>query len=359
MAEVADKLKSLIKLTCLVSSSLDPTIIRKRSLMAATRLLGAETGSLFLLDEDAGELYFEVALGDKTGKLKNMRLKRGQGIAGWVAENKEPVIVYDAIKDKRFFKDADKQSGFTTRDLICVPVKAGDRVLGALQVVNKLEGTFDEDDLEVLTAFSNQVAIAIENASLYEELRSTFLSTVEGLADIIEKRDPYTGGHTRRVRDYSLIIGKAMDFSRDELETLHLSAVLHDIGKIGVPDSVLHKEGVLSQEEYGVMTAHPAIGGEMIEHISQLKMLVPHIRSHHEKFDASGYPDKIGGEDIPIISRIIAVADAFDAMTSNRPYRDGRSHEEAFEELRNCSGTQFDGKVVEAFHEAWTDRTLE
>ena len=260
MAGEAERLKSLIKLTCLVSSSLDPSIIRKRSILAATRLLDAETGSLLLLDEDAGELYFEVALGDSSGKLKKLRLKRGQGIAGWVAEHREALIVHDAQKDERVFHDADRLSGFTTRNLVCVPVKAGNRGLGALQVINKKAGDFDEDDLEVLQAFSNQVAIAIENANLYERLRDTFLGTVEGLADIIEKRDPYTGGHTRRVREYAMLIGMAMGFDGTEMETLHLSAALHDIGKIGVPDRVLLKKGELTPEEFKVMSTHPVQG---------------------------------------------------------------------------------------------------
>jgi HD-GYP domain-containing protein (c-di-GMP phosphodiesterase class II) len=353
MAQDADRLKSLIKLTCLVSSSLDPSIIRKRSILAATRLLEAETGSLLLLDEEAGELYFEVALGDKSGKLKKLRLKRGQGIAGWVAEHREPLIVHDAQNDERVFKDADKLSGFTTRNLVCVPVKAGKRSLGALQVINKLEGDFDEDDMEVLQAFSNQVAIAIENANLYERLRDTFLGTVEGLADIIEKRDPYTGGHTRRVREYSMLIGMAMGFDSIEMEILHLSAALHDIGKIGVPDQVLLKKGELSAEEREVMSSHPGTGAEMLDRIHHLRELVPNVRSHHERPDSTGYPDRIGGEEIPLISRIIAVADAFDAMTSNRPYRTALTFEEAFGELRRCSDTQFDSKVVEAFTSLW------
>jgi len=359
MAGEAERLKSLIKLTCLVSSSLDPSIIRKRSILAATRLLDAETGSLLLLDEDAGELYFEVALGDSSGKLKKLRLKRGQGIAGWVAEHREALIVHDAQKDERVFHDADRLSGFTTRNLVCVPVKAGNRGLGALQVINKKAGDFDEDDLEVLQAFSNQVAIAIENANLYERLRDTFLGTVEGLADIIEKRDPYTGGHTRRVREYAMLIGMAMGFDGTEMETLHLSAALHDIGKIGVPDRVLLKKGELTPEEFKVMSTHPGTGAEMLGSIKQLRELVANVRSHHERPDSTGYPDRIGGDNIPMVSRIIAVADAFDAMTSNRPYRKAMTFQEAFDELRRCSGSQFDGNVVEAFTSLWNEGRLE
>lgn len=344
---------ALIKHTCLVSSSLDPEVIMKRSITAATNLMMAETGSLLLLDQEDGEMYFEVALGEVGSRLKSLRLKRGEGIAGWVAERGEPVIVEDAPSDPRFFAEADRESGFKTRNIICVPVRAGGQMLGALQVINKRQGMFDDDDMDVLQALSNQVAVAIKNSKLFGELREAFTSTVEGLADIIEKRDPYTGGHTRRVRDYCLMIGKTMEFDHADLETLHLSAVLHDIGKIGVPDRVLHKDGVLSDEEFRLMSAHSAIGAEMLDRIVHLRPLVPHIKYHHEKIDSTGYPDSIGGEDIPLISRIICVADAFDAMTSNRPYRKGVAPQEAFDELRRCSGTQFDGEVVEAFFRAW------
>jgi putative nucleotidyltransferase with HDIG domain len=346
------QLMTLIEMASLVNSTLDTREIRKRAIEAATALLKTEAGSLLLIDPETGELYFEVALGEKGDRLKEVRLKPGEGIAGWVAEHGEPQIVHDVQNDPRFFSGADKRSEFVTRDLVCVPVRTKDRVLGVLQAINKLEGELDDEDMKILSALADQVAVAIENANLYEKLKETFYETAEALADTIEKRDPYTGGHTRRVMDYSLAIGRRMALSKNDMEDLRLAAILHDIGKIGVRDDVLLKRDRLDDEELQKMNMHSAYGAEILGHVRQLKEVIPGVRNHHEKVDGSGYPDGLKDGEIPLPARIIAVADTFDAMTTDRPYRKGLSAETAVEELRKHSGVQFDGEVVEAFIKA-------
>jgi HD-GYP domain-containing protein (c-di-GMP phosphodiesterase class II) len=352
------QLMTLIEMASLVNSTLDTREIRKRAIEAATALLHAEAGSLLLIDQETGELYFEVALGEKGDRLKEVRLKPGQGIAGWVAERGEPQIVLDVQNDPRFFGDADKRSEFVTRDLVCVPVRTKDRVLGVLQAINKLAGQFDEDDMRILSALSDQVAVAIENATLYQQLKETFYGTAEALADTIEKRDPYTGGHTRRVMEYSMAIGRRLDLSGRDMEDLRLAAILHDIGKIGVRDDVLLKKDRLDNEELRKMNMHSSYGAEILGHVSQLRDVVPGVRNHHEKIDGSGYPDGLSGMEIPLTARIIAVADTFDAMTTDRPYRKGLSAEAAVEELRKFSGIQFDSNVVNSFIKALTEGEL-
>lgn len=344
---------SLVELSALVNSSLDINEIKKRAIEAATRLVDSEAGSLLFLDETTGELYFDVAIGEKGEEVKTIRLKRGEGIAGWVAEHREPVIIDDVQNDRRFSKRSDSQSGFLTRDMICLPVKTKERLVGVLEVINKRSGVFDKDDLELLGALSNQVAIAIENARLYDELRETFYSTVHALADTIEKRDPYTGGHTKRVMEYSLMTGRVLGLKRHEMVNLELAAILHDIGKIGVRDNILLKNGRLLQDEQVLMMMHPLYGSEILGHIRQLKDVIPGVRSHHERYDGCGYPDGLKGKDIPVIARIISVADTFDAMTTDRPYRKGLSPQEAFDELKRNAGTQFDPDVVDAFITAY------
>jgi len=351
-----DQLNTLIELSALVNSTLDTGQIRKRAIEAAVRLLEVEAGSLMLVDQESGDLFFEVALGDKGEQLKEVRLKKGEGIAGWVAEKGEALIVNDVQSDRRFFKTADERSSFATKSILCVPVKSKDKILGVLEALNKKQGIFDEDDQQALMALANQVAIAIENANLYKELMETFYATTEALAETIEKRDPYTGGHTKRVLNYSYAIGKTMRLSKKELEDLKLAAILHDVGKIGVSDKVLLKEGKLDHEEFEKMQLHPKYGAEILSHIKQLKDVIPSVRSHHEKIDGSGYPDKLKGEDIPIIAKIIAVADAFDAMTTDRPYRKAMSTEEAFEELKKYAGIQFDRDIVHAFMNVISER---
>ncbi len=355
-----EQLEILLKVSSMINSTLDASEVQKRTIEALTTLLRAEAGSLLLLDDETRELFFEVATGEKGGRLKEIRLKKGEGIAGWVAEHDEPLIINDVQTDSRFFKKADHKSGFATRSILCVPVRSKDRVIGVLQGINKKEGEFSEDDFEIITSLSDQVAIAIENSKLYTELKETFYGTAEALAETIELRDPYTGGHTKRVMTYSIVIGRYLDLDKNELEKLRLSAILHDIGKIGVRDNVLLKQGRLDDDEFEKMSRHPGYGSEVLNksNIKQLREVIPGVRGHHERYDGKGYPDKISNGDIPLAARIISVADTFDAMTTDRPYRKGLSLDKAFDELKRCSGGQFDPQIVDAFFSAWREGEL-
>ena len=350
---------TLADVNALLNSTLDQKVIRKRAMEAITLLMGAEVGSLLLVDDEKRELYFEVALGEKGDKVKEIRLKMGEGIAGWVAERGEPLLIRDVKKDPRFYKSADKKTDFITRDMICVPVKVKDKIIGVLQAINKKQGIFTEDDLKLFKLFSNQVAIALDNARLYEEIRETFFATAGALAEAIEKRDPYTGGHTKRVVDYSLAAAKYLSLSPNEIERLKLSAILHDIGKIGIEDKVLRKPGKLDDEEIKVMKMHPTLGADIMGHIKQLKDLIPGMLHHHERPDGKGYPDGLKDGEIPIIARIIAVADTYDAMTTDRPYRKGLSHQTAIDEIKRYAGPQFDKNIADAFVKAFEEGEIE
>src|SRR4030043_822202 len=344
-----EQLNTLMELSALINSTLDTGEIRERAIVAAIRLLDAEAGSLILIDQDSGDMFFEVAIGDKGEKVKEIRLKKGEGIAGWVAEKGEAIIIHDVQSDQRFFKTADKRSTFITRDMVCVPVKTKDKVIGVLEAINRENGIFDEEDKEALTALANQVAIAIENANLYQELIEVFYGTAQALAETIEKRDPYTGGHTKRVMNYSIAIGKAMGLSKKEIEDLRLAAILLDVGTTGVGDKSLLKEDKLDPEELEKMNMHPQYGADILNHVKKLKDIIPGVRGHHERIVGKGYPDNLRDGDIPTIARIIAEPETFDAMTTDRPYRKAMSSEAAVEELRKNSGIQFDKDVVEAF----------
>ncbi len=348
------QLSTLMALSTILNSTLEQKEVRKRAIEAATRLTESEVGSLLLVDEEKNELFFEVALGEKGEKVKEIRLKMGEGIAGWVAKTGETVIIDDVQNDPRFFKGADKKSSFVTRNMMCVPVKSEGKVIGVLQAINKLKaGKFTKDDLEGFISLADQVAIAIEKSRLYQELRDTFFCAAEALADAIEKRDPYTGGHTKRVLQYSVAIGKYLDLKESELELLRLAAVLHDIGKIGIEDSILRKKDKLNPDEYEKVKQHPVWGAEIMGHIKQLKDVIPGMRYHHERMDGNGYPDHLRDSEIPIIAKIISVADTFDAITTERPYQESLSVNVAFKELRGSTGTQFDSRVVEAFLKAY------
>ena len=344
---------TLADVDALLNSTLDQKVIRKRAMEAITLLMNADVGSLLLVDDEKRELYFEVALGEKGDKVKEIRLKMGEGIAGWVAERGEPLLINDVKKDPRFYKSADKKTDFVTRNMICVPVKVKDKIIGVLQAINKKEGIFAEGDMKLFKLFSNQVAIALDNARLYEEVRETFFTTAGALAEAIEKRDPYTGGHTKRVVDYSLAAAKYLSLSPNEIERLKFSATLHDIGKIGIEDKVLRKPGKLDDAEIKIMNMHPALGADIMGHIKQLKDLIPGMMHHHERPDGKGYPDGLKDGEIPIIARIISVADTYDAMTTDRPYRKGLSNQTAIDEIKRYAGSQFDKDVAIAFIKAF------
>lgn len=344
-----EKMHELMEFSAIINSTLDTSHVRERAIQAATHLLHADAGSLLLVDPDTEELFFEVATGEKGERLKEIRLKAGEGIAGWVVRTGEAVIINDVQADARFFKEADHASSYETRSMVAVPVRSGTDIIGVLQAVNKCESDFTTEDLEMLTSLAYQVGPAVENARMYEMMRESFYGVSLALAEALEKRDYYTGGHTNRVSAYCMSIGSYLKLGEKEMESLWLASILHDIGKIGVEDRVLQKAGQLDNEEFALMSRHSEYGSEILSHIKSHRAVIPGVRSHHEKYDGNGYPDRLKANGIPLVARIISVADAFDAMTSDRPYRKALTHREAFAELVRCKGTQFDPDIVDAF----------
>jgi len=352
--EKVERLALLSQLSQILNSTLDQKEIRRRAMEAATRLMKAEVGSLLLIDEEKQQLYFVVALGDREEDIKTIPLNFGEGIAGWVAQQGKPLIVNSPEKDPRFFKGVDERTEFKTRNIICVPVKVKEKTIGVLEAINKQKkGKFNKEDLFLLTSLADQVAIALDNSRLYQELEEMFFQTADSLADAIEQRDPYTGGHTQRVTSYSQAIAKYLQLGPLERKWLKITSVLHDIGKIGIEDQILRKPERLSPEEFSMIKRHSNIGAKIIEHIRQLKEIIPGVKHHHEQVDGKGYPDGLRGEEIPILAKIVAVADTYDAMTTNRPYRKAMEKDAAVEELKRCSGTQLDKDVVQAFIQAY------
>jgi len=352
--EKVKRLALLSQLSQILNSTLDTKEIRRRAMEAATQLMKAEVGSLLLVHEEKRYLYFEVALGEREEDIKTISLNFGEGIAGWVAQHGKPLIVNSPKKDRRFFKGVDEKTEFKTRNIICVPVRVKEKTVGVLEAINKKgKGRFNQEDLSLLTSLADQVAIALDNSRLYQELEEMFFQTAESLADAIEKRDSHTGGHTQRVTLYSQAIAKYLQLTPSERKWVKITSVLHDIGKIGIEDDILKKPKPLSPEEFHIIKRHSNMGAEIIEHIRQLKEIIPGVKYHHEQVDGKGYPDGLRGEDIPILAKIVAVSDTYDAMTTDRPYRKAMDKKMAIDELERCSGTQLDKEVVEAFIQAY------
>lgn len=310
----------------------------------------ASASSVLLLDEEKQELFFDVAEGKVGEALKQVRLSTQSGIAGWVARHGKPLIVNDVTKDERFDKRVDEATGFTTESIMCVPLVMQRRTIGVIEVVNKLDGSdFSEQDLEILVSVGSTAAMAIENTKLHQSVVDGYKSTIRALAAAIDAKDTYTRGHSQRVTEYALSGGASFPMSQGELELLEYAGILHDIGKIGMPDSILRKPGRLTPEEWDMVRRHPVIGANIINDIPFLEQARKLVLHHHEKYDGTGYPDGLVGNDIPIGARLLAVADSFDSMTSDRSYRAALSANRALNELHKCSGTQFCPVAVEAF----------
>ena len=319
--------------------------------------LRASASSVLLIDEERQELLFEFADGAAGGVLKQVRLGIQSGIAGWVARHGCPIIVNDVTRDKRFFADVDKATGFVTRAIMCAPLVTRGKVIGVVEVLNKLDGSdFNEQDLETLVAVGATAAIAIENSKLHQSVIDGYKGTMKALAAAIDAKDPYTRGHSQRVVEYALLGGVALSFSQEELEVLEYASILHDIGKIGIADSILSKPGHLNAEEYNAFLEHPVIGANIIDGIPFLNAVRALVLHHHERYDGLGYPDGLKGDDIPMGARLLAVADTFDSITTDRTYRTALSAEHAINELRRCSRDQFCPIAVEAFISAFEKR---
>jgi putative nucleotidyltransferase with HDIG domain len=208
---------------------------------------------------------------------------------------------------------------------------------------------FTESDAELVSSFAIHAGIAMENARLFEEVQDSYTQTIYALANAIDVRDSYTSGHSERLAELAVKTGRLLGCKPKDLEDIRWGAILHDIGKIGVPDQILSKPAGLTREEEAIIRMHPEIGARIVEPVKNLSRLAPIIRAHQEHFDGGGYPDGLSGEAIPFVARIVSVVDAYVALTDERVYRRAVSHEDALTEIKRCSGSQFDPSVVEAF----------
>ncbi|MFC2002282.1 HD domain-containing phosphohydrolase [Chloroflexota bacterium] len=314
------------------------------------RTLNASASSVLLLDDQKQELVFEIAKGQAGKRLRNVRLSDQSGIAGWVARNKKPLIINDVNKDERFNKGVDKFTKFNTRSIICAPLIVNTKCTGVIEVLNRVDGSdFNGQDLAALVSVASTSAIAIENLRLNQTILDAYKSTIKALAAAIDAKDPYTRGHSQRVTEYALLGATLLSFSDEEIEDLEYAGILHDIGKIGIVDSILNKPGALTAEELNIVRRHSLIGAHMLREIPFLEKARELVLHHHEGFDGKGYPDGLKGEAIPMGARLLAVADAFDTMTTDRTYRAALSEDYAISELYKFSGTQFCPVAMEAF----------
>lgn len=352
----SQKEQKLVEITMLhnlglaLNSSLDLKNIITQIIESMKSIFRADMASIMLWDEKREKLKIISHIGLPEEYIHELTFAPGEGVAGGVARSGKPRLIANTLLEPSY-KKHNVLHDEKPKSLACAPIVVKNRVEGVICCERLLEtgGPFTADNLNLLTTLSCHAAVAIENSNLYNDLLRVYLETVQSLAAALDAKDSYTHGHSRRVTSLALAIAREVGMSENETNTLKHAALLHDIGKIGIAESILQKPSRLTSEEFDCIRSHPITGARILESVEFLKSVCLQIKHHHERFDGRGYPDGLKGERIPLGSRIIALADTYDAMTSTRPYRKGLSHETALEEIKSCAGSQFDPEIVGIF----------
>lgn len=334
-----------------VASTLELDDVLSSIISSTTEVLDLKVCSILLVEEVLGDrLKIARVHGMNSKKLSRQSLKKGEGISGWVWNTKEALILKDVDQDSRFIHR--KKERYYAGSFLSVPLEAKDKIIGVINANNKQSGEFfKQSDLLLLREIAAESAIAIENALLYKSLKEVYVHTITALASALDAKDPYTRRHSENVTKYAGAITREMGLTEPQIEIIHQACQLHDLGKIGIHDYILTKAGRLTDEEWDEMRLHSLRGAQILEPIGFLREVADLIRQHHERFDGRGYPYKLSGQEIQLGARIMTVADAFDAMTSERPYRKALTVSSAISELKAHSAKQFDPGVVKIFLE--------
>jgi HD-GYP domain-containing protein (c-di-GMP phosphodiesterase class II) len=351
-----EQLASLRTIDLAIASGLDLNLTLSIILDHIRKQLGVDAAAILLMDQREKVFKFAAGSGFQTHALQSARLRVGEGYAG-IAALEHKIIHIPNLKNRQtdFLRSPlFKQEGFVA--YYAVPLSAKGQTLGVLEIFQRAALHANSDWLEFMNMIARQAAIAIDNAMLFRDLQLStseltlaYDKTIEGWARALDLRDRETEGHTRRVTEMTLQLASHMGMEPSEMVHVRRGAMLHDIGKVAIPDYILLKAGKLTDEEQTIMRRHPLIAVELLTPIQHLAPALAIPRSHHEKWDGSGYPEGLAGENIPLAARIFAVVDVYDALTSNRPYRGAWSHAQALEYIRSQAGKHFDPKVVQAF----------
>lgn len=345
--EIIESLRSFHDISKAINSTLDIDEVVKLILNKTSTLMKTDKVLILLLDRDKMVLSIDRSLGFDEDELKVRSFRDVRLFDHYIVRRGKVLGIEEVIQEKDYRELPNTMP--VLLNMFFAPLEIKGNALGLIGVVDNKEGA-SEIKLEIFCALGSQAAVAIENASLYKRLRDAFLHTSESLAAAIDSRDPYTGGHTRRVEDYSVRLADHLNLSKHEKEELRLAAILHDIGKIGIDDAILRKGGALSEDEEFMMKSHPEIGARILGFVKEMRNIIPGVRYHHERFDGRGYPEGLKGEDIPLYARIISIADAYDALTTDRPYKKAVDKDTALEEIAKDKGSRFDPFIVHTFY---------
>ncbi len=336
-----EELTTLYRLVDIIAEARTLERVLNSLLDLAAEVIACQGAMLFLVDEKTGEI--DVGLKRNLSKKieAKINLQNKKKVIDWALKKGRTIALPDIEEEN---PDDEKVT------FVLVPLIAHDKPVGLLDIITQTpEGDITSRDLSLLTILAKQAALAIENVRLYESIKKDQLNIIRALSSTVDAKDHYTLGHSQKVSEYCVKIAEEMKFSEREIEIIKYAALLHDIGKIAIPDEIIKKPSRLSSEEFEIVRQHPVIGARIIKEIEALAPMVPLIQHHHERYDGNGYPGKLKGEEIPIGARIIHVVDSFETMVSARAYRDMIPAELAISELRKNAGTQFDPQVVDTF----------
>ena len=343
----ARELTSLNEMGRHIASILDVEQLLELVVSLATQTLRAGACAIYLIAPEERLLVLKAAQGLPASMVRRVNFRIGEGLTGWTAMEARPARVADVRLDPRW-KNKYEEAGEKITSLLSVPIVVGEKTLGVIELFHRAV-PFTPEDEALLVTLASQVGIALENARLYQDVRGVYLSTIRSLATAIDARDPYTKGHSEEVARYAVLMARHLGWPSEEVERIEYAGLLHDAGKIGTTEAVLLKKGPLNPEEWVQMRLHPFTSAQIIKPVRPLAPIVPWVYHHHERWDGNGYLDGLAGERIPLGARILAVADTYSAITTDRPYRPARSPAEAIEELRRVMGSQLDPRVVETF----------
>jgi putative nucleotidyltransferase with HDIG domain len=344
------ELATLYEMSRSLGSTLDLETLLDSVLDSALRIFDVEIGYVTMLDRDTGKLEVRAWKGTDLSRADDATVRNS--MSEWVVREGRPLIFNPQASADEGGEQGRGDSFSGALAALCVPLPSSEGTVGAITVGSRNAAQrFTSDDVRLLATIANHVTIAVGNIALFSSVQEAYLATVRALAAAVDAKDPYTRGHSDGVATYALRIGEALRFSPEQMIALEMAAYLHDIGKIGISEDILLKPGKLTDAEMSQMRHHPLIGANILKPVAFPWPIAPIVRHHHEHYDGAGYPAGLKTEEIPILARVLTVADSFEAMVADRPYRRGRSQQEAMLELRRCSGTQFDPRIVDAFIE--------
>jgi putative nucleotidyltransferase with HDIG domain len=347
------------------SSITQVSTLLERVLKVTQHTIGAAIAAVFLKDESKARVHLPISVSQYDDTARRQATMMESEIADLVASDAIPLMINNVNTDSRISLNSKNTSGSIVKSIIAAPVLKGKKVVGVLMGVNKDSGDFTLRDFEVLKGFASTEALIllvslektaidnINNLTANPNLLEGYRNTVHELASTIDVKDDHVYEHSRRVKDYALLAAKYLALNPRELQAIEFGALLHDIGKIGVDSEILRKPGPLTDEEWKIVYEHPQKGADILKDIPHLKDAINIVLYHHEKYDGTGYPKKLKGEEIPTGARLVAVANAFDTMTTDHSYRAALSVDEALKELLDDTGTQFCPKAIEAFITAY------